>query len=270
MSGHDPELRATETFQFRGRLADAARQPEFMRADSIGRILRQILICPYLTQNECFEAVYGPDGARKFWEVLSAEPIKISVFVDLLATTRARDKDEKRILRDNLWVAMLDAYQADERTWFVGDATPFEGARFGWQVAKAKGLGGLKVRAKDAAEWLLHMPMRRHLVPEWLVTVLHPAQPLGPQTAKVGTVDVDSKPRNTEQALKTWFEERHLAWPDNQPAPSEKRDVSDAMDYFAPGLVRDKIRKVRLIATPEAWRRRGPRRLWGEAKLDPP
>jgi hypothetical protein len=97
----ESDLRIFEKVQFRGWLEQAAQQPEFVRVDSMMMYLRARLVSPYLTQDECFIAVYGPDGARKFWEVLSAEPIKISVFVDLLATTRARDKDEKKMMLVN-------------------------------------------------------------------------------------------------------------------------------------------------------------------------
>jgi hypothetical protein len=283
---NDPRIPGRASF--RRQLAEAARQPEFMRAESMIGFLCQIRHRPYFTQDECFTAVYGADGARAFWKVICSEPIELRLFVKLLAVTGAPLKAAASNLLDalvaavtwatleeaaytvNVWDALLAAYQAGERTWFVGDATPLEGSAYGWQVIQATGLDKLKVRARDAAEWLWRTPRRRHLVPDWLAAVLRPAQLLGPEAEKVAPVDVDTKPRGTEQALTTWFEERHLAWPDNQPAPSEKRDVSDAVDYFAPGLVRDKIRKVRLNATPEAWRRRGPRKLWGEAKLDPP
>ena len=117
----------------------------------------------------------APDGAREFWEVLCSEPIELRLFVNLLAVTGATL--EVTVYNVNLWAAMLGAYQAGERTWFVGDMTPFEGANYGWQVAGAKGQDKLKVRARDAAEWLLRMPMRRHLVPEWVATVLRPQHP---------------------------------------------------------------------------------------------
>ena len=175
---------------------------------------------------------------------------------------------------DNLWAAMLAAYQAGERAWFVGDTTPFEGAAYGWQVAGAKGQDKLKVRARDAAEWLLRMPMRRHLVPEWLIEFLRPlAQPHWVRKPEVGRNPLtgDTKPRGTDQALAIWFEERVAAWPDGQKAPSEENDWAEAKDYFAAGLTREKFRKGRDIATPEAWRKRGQRRPWGEAKLlNPP
>jgi hypothetical protein len=234
--------------------------------------LRQILICPYLTQNECFEAVYGPDGARVFWEVQCAEPIELRCFVNLFATTRAQDKAEQEPIRVNLWVAMLAAYQAGE-TWFVGDTAPFEGAAYGWQVARATGQDKLKVRARDAAEWLLRMPMRRHLVPEWLAEVLRPLvqpHPIREPEADRNPLTAWQRPRGTDQALTTWFKERVAAWPDGQTAPSEENDWAEAKDYFAPGLTREKFREGR-VATPELWRKRGRRRPWGEAKLlNPP
>jgi hypothetical protein len=272
MSGHDPEQRLIETFQFRGWLADAAQQQEFARADSMVRYLHLILLCPYLPQDECFEAVYGPDGARVFWEVQCSEPIKLRHFVDLLAVTGATDKARYDPLSAALWAAMLAAFQAGERTWFVGDTTPFEGADYGWQVMKAKGADKLKVRARDAAEWLLRMPKRRHLVPEWLAAVLRPVvQPHPIRAPEADRNTRGERPRGTEQALTTWFEKRVAAWPDGQKAPSEEKDWAEARENFAPGLTREKFRNGRAIATPEAWRKRGQRRPWGEAKLlNPP
>ena len=88
--------------------------------------------------------------------------------------TSSKYRREKAAARQPLG-GDAEAYQAGERTWFVGDATPFEGAYSGGQVAKAKGLDRLKVRPSDAAEWFLRMPMRRHLVPQWVATILRPA-----------------------------------------------------------------------------------------------
>jgi hypothetical protein len=168
MSGHDPELRATETFQFRGWLADAAKSPEPQRSDSMVGYLRILTICPYLPQDECFTAVYGPNGARVFWKVQCSEPIELNLFVDLLTLTGSGNRPSIiPVLRS----AMVSAFQSGEK-WFVGDLTPLEGANYGWEVWKSKNLNKLKVRARDATEWLLRMPKRRHLVPPSLVAFI--------------------------------------------------------------------------------------------------
>jgi hypothetical protein len=201
---------------FRLQLAEAARQPEFTRADSMIWFLRQIRRNPYFTQDECFTAVYGADGARAFWGVLCSEPIELRRFVNVLTVTGAPLKAaESNLLAAmfavaggatleeaayivNLFAAMLDAYQAGERTWFVGDVTPLEGATNGWQVLQAKGQDRLEVRARDAAAWLWRTPKHCHLVPDWLAAVLRPAQPvLGKEVTAV---------RPTQSDVNAWMQ----------------------------------------------------------------
>jgi hypothetical protein len=289
MSG-ESDQRIPGRASFRRQLAEAAQQPEFMRAESMIGFLCQIRHRPYFTQDECFTAVYGAGGARAFWEVICSEPIELRLFVKLLAVTGAPLKAaasnlldvlvaavtgatlEEAVYTVNVCDALLAAYQAGERTWFVGDGTPLEGSAYGWQVIQAPGLDKLKVRARDAAEWLWRTPRRRHLVPDWLAAVLRPlVQPHPIREPEADRNPLTARPRGTDRALTTWFEERVAAWPDGQMAPSEENDWAEAKDHFAPGLTREKFRNGRDIATPEAWRKRGRRRPWGEAKLlNPP
>jgi hypothetical protein len=283
MSG-ESDQRIVERASFRRQLADAAQLPAFARADAMISCLRQRSIRLYLTQDECFKEVYGADGARAFWEIICSEPIELRLFVELLAVTGAPFKAvESNLLAAvfaaasgatleeaayivNLWGVMLDAYRAGQLALFVGDVSPLEGSAYGWQVMQAKGQDRLKVRARNAAEWLWCTPMHRHLVPDWLAAVLRPlVQPPHPSTPLPNSPE-PVKPKGTLKAVTIWFKERSDGWSDDETAPSEQRDWDAAKDYFAPGLTRDGIFRKARETTPEAWRKQGRRPPWGAVR----
>jgi hypothetical protein len=79
---------------------------------------------------------------------------------------------------------------------------------------------------------------------------------------------VEARPRFTDPAARQWMRDRAATWPDELPAPTEEEDLAAADAHFAPGWARDELRLIRLQETPEAWRKKGPRRPWGRVKPD--
>lgn len=185
MSGPD---RASAAFQaqvavFRRGLADSASRPEFVRAAVVYSHLRTNLVCPYVSQHEVFTTTFGPGGARRFWEIECSEPIRIERFARLLAVTAATESDpeagtvESRDARFEGWTAavmssVFGAFKAGEK-WFIGDTSALA-AVTRWQEVETTAAPSIDPRR--AAEWLLKMPKRRHLVPASLVEYLQPKQ----------------------------------------------------------------------------------------------
>jgi hypothetical protein len=173
---------------FRRGLRALAEQPEFVRAVVISTQLRTNLSCPYVTQDEIFTTVFGPEGPSRFWEIECSEPVEVLEFARMLAVTGATERDptagtvQERDNRFDRWnvaviAAVFDAFKAGE-TWFVGDTSSLSAA-VRWEDVQVS--DALKLDARRAAEWLLRMPKRRHLVPRSLAIFLSPSD--GPGAA---------------------------------------------------------------------------------------
>jgi hypothetical protein len=75
-----------------------------------------------------------------------------------------------------------------------------------------------------------------------------------------------TKPRPTNPAVRHWVRDRVASWPNDKPAPSESDDWDAVQQHFAPELSRDEFRNVRKSETPPEWRKKGPRKPWGQLK----
>jgi hypothetical protein len=104
------------------------------------------------------------------------------------------------------------------------------------------------------------------------------ATPPRPGATLVGNVAADAEPpsdvvsqpnhdrrRQSDQAVREFFRQRVISWPEDKSAPSENEDFKAAKATFA-DLTRVEFRSVRTVETPEEWRKQGPRKPWGKAK----
>lgn len=160
---HYDAARAEETFYLRQQLAEAAvRKPEYLRMEmtcvalrsNLSRTGGQFLLLPH---EECLTAVYGPDGSRKFWRNYLSRTVSVFSFLRHIALMGAHNEQQEQVRWMALRAALRDAFDMGE-TWLVR-GTSFEDEN-------------LKVIPRRAAEWLLHNPMRRHLLPPTLVAFL--------------------------------------------------------------------------------------------------
>lgn len=251
MSSDADARRATERCEFRKRLAETAALPEPTRVNRLIMHLRDILHSPYVSPDECFKAVYGSEGSTAFWRIQCSEPIAISSFVHLLATTGSRFEADFIPRSKALWAAMFSAYQSGERAWFVGDVTVLDGVNYSCEVPTLRGLERLKLLPRDAAEWLERMPKRRHLLPDSLAEFLDPTDEPGA---------TNKKPKLTQKEVNTlllsYFERAklngdlppkrdHQVWPDLRAAGATHDQMLAAMKSIPAHLKRSRGQKDR-------------------------
>jgi hypothetical protein len=160
---------------FRLRLAQASVSTPEMRSTVISDLLRDRLELTSLSGvpapelEDCLTEIYGPGGSRAMWEVEFSEPLRVGLFVSLLSVLLADHHLRSVFFFCDLKSTLTAAFLAGE-PWFVGDESAFNEAR----AKTLFGTSRLSVRGKEAAEWLLLKPKRRHLVPTLLENWLRP------------------------------------------------------------------------------------------------
>lgn len=88
--------------------------------------------------------------------------------------------------------------------------------------------------------------------------------------AEIPSPAADPRPKPTDTAVRLWMRERVATWPDDQRAPSEKKDWIAVHAHFGDGLRRNEdFRPIRETETPPEWRTQGPRPPWGKVKNTP-
>lgn len=224
-----------------------APRPEFAReSDALARLTFNFHN-PSCSVDECLTAVYGADGARCFWNVECSEPVPVAKFIKLLTVTLDRSEfvnwrpDLEKQVRDMaLGAALVAAYQAGSTNHaiFAGDLSSLETARYGHQLRS-----GLKVHVRKAGEWLLEMPLRKHLVPLSLARFIastgpselsipdSPAREEGAAThrgAPVGGAAIERKFRSWSEQLESRPTKRDAEeWAKNQCPPVSVRVVRE-------------------------------------------
>lgn len=73
------------------------------------------------------------------------------------------------------------------------------------------------------------------------------------------TAQPDVPPIYSEANLVAWLKLRVDTWPETAPFPNFKADREAAERYFHRSIPRDDFRDIREVATPENWRKSGPR-----------
>ena len=76
---------------FKGRLADAAELPEYVRSQMAVLHLNDNRRFGRMSEDACFQAIYGPAGSRLFWEIECSEPASWNRFIRLFAVTGRYD-----------------------------------------------------------------------------------------------------------------------------------------------------------------------------------
>ena len=143
-------------------------------------------------------------GLDEFWDAQLSEPLGIKDFTDHLSVhfIRAGSSSHSNMVRISLVVALRAARAAAE-PWFIEipDQTSNNLVPDVWVGVEASDtlvvppdppldgidLSKLRVRPRAAAEWLLSMPKRRHLVPPSLAAFLqrdHVAEPSEPASSR--------------------------------------------------------------------------------------
>ena len=211
---------------FKGRLADAAKLPEYARSQMAVIHLNDNRRFGCMLEDACFQAIYGPAGSRRFWEIECSEPVSWFRFIRLLAVTgryddvgqTVGDRDAAYGVREiALAEAMLLAFQDGHTSLFAGDKTPLRRAKFGRHVSQDPGT--LKVRVRPTAEWLVGNPKRRHLIPPSMVSYLE-GETTNPPGRDRG--DVEKSPQEVRRA---GIERDFLVWANGQKTWPTKLEV---------------------------------------------
>lgn len=125
---------------------------------------------------DIFRRHYGQAGSFLFWQNLLSGVVRVSSFIQCVAQSRAERFDRMDVTQMALQAAIISAFQADE-TFFRGDLSEIASATYFHEIKRPE---RIKMKGREAAEWLMASPSFRHLVPKTLAAFLRGERPKQP------------------------------------------------------------------------------------------